>query len=67
VASFVTGLVVLLLWNRLPFAGAVHQVFPGVALSFGVYWAVAKLTPRYASEAIDGLFDAERGAARVSR
>ncbi len=61
VASFVIGLTVLLLWKRLPFGAGVHQVFPGVALSFGVYWAVAKLTPQYASGAIDRLFEAERG------
>ena len=60
VASFATGLVVLLLWNRLPFGGGLHQVFPGVALSFAVYWIVARLTPGYDSGEIDGLFEAER-------
>ena len=60
VASFATGLLVLLLWNRLPFDTGIHQVFPGVALSFAVYWVVAKLTPDYSSDEIDRLFEAER-------
>ena len=60
VASFVTGLAVLLLWNHLPWAGGVHQVFPGVALSFLVYWVVARRTPSRASDEVDRLFEAER-------
>ena len=65
VASFLTGLLVLLLWNRLPFGGGIHQVFPGVALSFAVYWVVAKLTPSYASQEVDRLFEAERTGATM--
>ena len=57
-----TGLLVLLLWNRLPFAGIMHQVFPGVALSFAAYWAVAKLTPGYDSAEVDRLFEDERAS-----
>ena len=65
VASFLTGLLVLLVWNRLPFAGGMHQVFPGVALSFAAYWAVARLTPGCASATVDRLFEAEaRGGNR---
>ena len=65
VASFVTGLVVLLAWDRLPWAESLHQVFPGVALSFLVYWVLARRTPSYESEEIDRLFEAERtGVAR---
>lgn len=63
VASFVTGLAVLLLWNRLPWAGDVHQVFPGVALSFLAYWVVARRTPSHASDEVDSLFEAERTGA----
>ncbi len=60
VASFVVGLAVLLLWERFPWTGGIHQVFPGVVLSFLAYWAVAKLTPRYESAELDRLFEAER-------
>ena len=63
VASFATGVLVLVVWDWLPFAGHLHQVFPGVALSFAVYWVVAKLTPSYASAEVDRLFEAERRGA----
>ena len=65
VASFATGLVVLVAWDWLPWAERLHQVFPGVALSFLVYWVLARRTPSYDSEEVDSLFEAERtGAAR---
>ena len=65
VASFATGLVVLVAWDWLPWAESLHQVFPGVALSFLVYWVLAGRTPSYESEEVDSLFEAERtGAAR---
>ena len=60
VVSFVVGLVVLLFWTRFPWNAGIHQVFPGVALSFLAYWAVAKWTPAYESEEMDRLFEAER-------
>lgn len=60
IASFATGLAVLLLWNRFPWTGGVHRVFPGVALSFLAYWAVARCTPVCASPALDRLFAAEK-------
>ncbi len=62
-ASFATGLAVLVLWNRLPWTGGLHQVFPGVAMSFLVYWAVARFTPSHGSEEVDRLFEAERSGA----
>ena len=63
VASFVTGLVVLVAWDWLPWADSLHQVFPGVALSFLVYWVVARRTPGYESGEVDRLFEAERRGA----
>ena len=60
VASFVTGLAVLLFWERLPWSAGLHQVFPGVAASFLAYWAVARLSPSYESAEVDRLFEAER-------
>ena len=59
-ASFVTGLAVLVTWDWLPWQDSLHQVFPGVALSFLVYWAVARWTPSCESEEVDRLFEAER-------
>jgi len=41
IASFATGLGVLLLWQFTPFADALHQVFPAVVLSFAIYVAVS--------------------------
>ena len=60
VASFATGLLVLLVWNRLPWADAMHQVFPAVALSFAAYYLVARFTPTYESAELDRLFAEER-------
>ncbi len=62
-ASFITGLLVLVLWNRLPWTGGLHQIFPGMALSFLVYWVVARWTPSYESGKVDRLFEAERSGA----
>ncbi|MYA11555.1 MAG: hypothetical protein F4Z32_08825 [Gemmatimonadetes bacterium] len=59
IASFITGLLVLLVWNRLPWSGDLHQVFPAVALSFVAYWLVARSTPDYESKELDRLFAAE--------
>ncbi len=60
IASFVTGLTVLLTWRLLPWSEALHQVFPAVLLSFGTYWLVARFTPSHRSAALDQLFVAER-------
>jgi len=57
--SFLVGLGVLLAWPHSPWAGKLHQVFPGVFLSFLAYWIVARLTPAYASERVDRLFEDE--------
>lgn len=58
--SFVVGLAVLLTWNRLPWTGGVHQVFPGVVFSFLAYWAVARATATYQSTTVDRLFEGEQ-------
>ncbi len=44
-ASFATGIGTLLLWQTTPWAGAIHQVFPAVALSFVVYVVLAWMRP----------------------
>ena len=43
-ASFATGIAVLLSWNRLPGADAVHEIFPAMALSTLAYVAVSLLS-----------------------
>jgi Na+/pantothenate symporter len=55
-ASFATGIVVLLVWKRLPVAASLHEVFPALFLSFAVYTVVALLTPPAGAEAVDALF-----------
>ena len=59
-ASYATGLAVLFSWKHLPWADALHQVFPGVALSFLAYWAVARFTAPFSSVAVGRLFAEER-------
>ena len=46
--------------RRFPWTGGIHQVFPGMALSFLAYWLVARCTPSYESGEVDRLFEAER-------
>ncbi|NNF26814.1 MAG: sodium/solute symporter [Gemmatimonadetes bacterium] len=59
VGAFVAGLAVLLLWNRTPWADALHQVFPAVAASFAAYVGIAWATPEWKSRQVDELFAAE--------
>lgn len=61
VAAFAAGLAVLLLWNRTPWAEALHQVFPAVFASFAAYVGIALATPHWSSEQVDELFAAEGG------
>lgn len=44
-ASFAGGLTVLLLWDWLPIGDTVHEVFPAMAVSVGVYVAAALASP----------------------
>ena len=60
IASFATGLLVLLLWDFLPWGDAMHKVFPAVALSFATYYLIARFTPSFESAELDRLFAAER-------
>ena len=60
IASFATGLLVLLAWDFLPWGAAMHKVFPAVALSFAVYYLIARFTPSHESAELDRLFAAER-------
>ncbi len=60
IASFATGLLVLLAWDFLPWGAAMHKVFPAVALSFAAYYLIARFTPSHESAELDRLFAAER-------
>ncbi|MDH3224084.1 MAG: sodium/solute symporter [Gemmatimonadota bacterium] len=59
VAAFTAGLTVLLTWGMTPWADALHQVFPAMALSFAAYVIVAQTTPEWSAADVDALFAAE--------
>ena len=59
-ASFVVGIVTLLLWTRLPFGGAIHQVFPALTLSTGVYVAISATGGTSDDERVLALFKKNR-------
>lgn len=63
-ASYATGLAVLFSWNHLPWADALHQVFPGVAFSFLAYWVVARFSAPFSSAVVGRLFADERARKR---
>jgi SSS family transporter len=51
-ASFATGLVVLLTWQRLPVSALVHEVFPALGMSLAIYVLVAIFTPSVVDEKV---------------
>lgn len=55
-ASFGVGILTLVLWDRLPFSGIMHKVFPALALSTGVYALIAALTPLPDDDRVQNLF-----------
>jgi SSS family transporter len=57
-ASFVTGIVVLLAWDFVPGSAIVHQIFPAMLLSTGVYVGLAMIGEDAASEKVVALMDA---------
>ncbi|MFV1987471.1 MAG: hypothetical protein ACC682_09315 [Gemmatimonadota bacterium] len=44
-ASFVSGVLVLVSWDQLPFGGLVHEVFPAMAISTFLYVAFSMRAP----------------------
>lgn len=54
--SFATGILVLLLWPRLPISTTVHQVFPAVILSVSAYVLVSMRAAPVPSAVLDRLF-----------
>jgi Na+/pantothenate symporter len=63
ITSFVTGILVLLAWDLVPGSGVVHEIFPAMALSTGVYVGVSMATKDAASEAVVALME---GDGRIS-
>lgn len=49
VASLLTGFTVLLFWDLVPFSGAVHEVFPAMALSLAAYVGCGLAAPPLAA------------------
>ena len=56
IASFVLGIGTLLLWNTLPFAAGVHEVFPALLLSSLAYLIVSVCSPAHEAREVQQLF-----------
>ena len=63
-ASFISGIAVLLLWDRLPGSQVVHEVFPAVVCSTLVYIAVSLVTPVTSEPVVLSLLDDPSARAR---
>jgi sodium/pantothenate symporter len=57
VASFMSGIGTLLLWEYLPFAAGIHQVFPALFLSSLTYIIVSICSPIHGAEEVQRLFE----------
>ena len=62
IASFITGIVVLLTWDLVPGSEILHEVFPAVVLSTAAYAGVSAVTEDGASETVAQLLE-DAGAA----
>ena len=63
IASFLTGIIVLLAWDLVPGSEIVHEIFPAMGLSTGVYVGLAMATEDAATEAVVALIE---GGGRTS-
>ncbi|MBT3959484.1 MAG: hypothetical protein HOE94_13720, partial [Gemmatimonadales bacterium] len=61
IASFITGIVVLLTWGFVPGSEIVHQIFPAMALSTGIYVWLSYVGEDAASEQVVALMEAADG------
>ena len=57
VGSFVTGIVVLLAWDFVPGSSVLHEIFPAMLLSTGIYVALAMMTEDTANDAVTALME----------
>ncbi len=62
ITSFALGMGTLLLWDFLPFAAAVHKVFPAVLLSTIGYLAAAWMGRANETDEINRLFERQQRA-----
>jgi SSS family transporter len=61
IASFLVGLTVLTGWNRLPFGGIVHAVFPAMTLSLATFvWVALRSAEGASEEVVATLFPGSR-------
>ena len=63
VASFVTGILVLLAWDLVPGSEILHEIFPAMGLSTGVYVGLSLAMKDTASEQVAALIE---GGGRIS-
>lgn len=52
IASFVTGILVLLFWDMVPGSQVLHEVFPAMLLSIAAYLGVSLVTEAYESDSV---------------
>jgi Na+/proline symporter len=57
VGSFITGIVVLLTWDFAPGSEIIHEIFPAMLLSTGMYVGLAIVTKDTANEAVTLLME----------
>jgi SSS family transporter len=52
IASFLVGIGVLLMWDKVPGAAILHEIFPAMILSTLAYWLVSLVTEDSANETV---------------
>jgi SSS family transporter len=62
-ASFLTGILVLVFWDLIPGSEVLHEVFPAMLLSTAIYVGVSLVTSDGASEVVRTLMDEAAGSA----
>ncbi len=58
ITSFLLGIATLFLWDYLPFAGGLHEVFPALFLSLLAYVTLSLVSSPHRSPELERLFDA---------
>ena len=58
ITSFLLGIATLFLWDYLPFAGGLHEVFPALLLSLLAYVILSLVSSPHRSPELERLFDA---------
>ncbi|MCZ6907954.1 MAG: hypothetical protein O7G28_11760, partial [Deltaproteobacteria bacterium] len=58
ITSFLLGIATLFLWDYLPFAGGLHEVFPALLLSLLAYVILSLASSPHRSPELERLFRA---------